>query len=391
MDGRPTSIPKCRRFSPCGLVMALTLSATSAYGACDFIPGATNEFTATATKIDRPFASPGEFVEVTPYVACTSAALLPTPEDHVVTVLFGAADDPHRRAVVLAADCDQVVSGSSLPLCASSPTRTDLLLRRRARSWAELAHASSLQRCRLARLPLSGHRSSGGRRQRRPHARRSATIVVTPLAQSIDPIVAPTFGCRDASDTIACVGELFEVDGVCPPSKPHATFTHFVALPPPGDFQQVCRTADICSGTAGTLHIALDRDGNLLIPLDWRGVRVGDGSLPIARLLAGTTTVGAFVDGGDAIAVPATPAGSSSNPFLSSFSLQGTRLPPIFEPQIDSEADGVLTLFGTSDAPASVLRIAQFHGVCVGGRKPGTPCAADVQCPGSGTCGSSLQ
>lgn len=163
--------------------------------------------------------------------------------------------------------------------------------------------------------------------------------------------------------------------------------------------------------------MAVDAAGNLLVPMDWRGVLVRRGDVPVARLLQGTATVSAFPD-------REVPLHLADARLLGSFSVQGTRLPPLLSVQGALIPEG-LALFGSADAPEGVLRIGRgatcpdgascrddrdcaegrcegafdfssraFSGVgpvalqdgaCLGGRRDRLACAANADCP-EGSC-----
>src|SRR5439155_23615610 len=73
--------------------------------------------------------------------------------------------------------------------------------------------------------------------------------------------------------------------------------------------------------------------------------------------------------------------------FLGSFTPEGRKLPPIFDPEADPTDPAATTLFGSADAPTSVLRIARRTPVllCLGGLNADAGCASARDCPG-GTC-----
>ena len=191
---------------------------------------------------------------------------------------------------------------------------------------------------------------------------------------------------------------------------PHPTFPSFTALPPPNDYQALCVSPmPPCTGLADEIRFTVDADGNVLVPMDWLGVLVGErraGGAPAPR----HDRVRSLPR------VRARPEGPIAR-FLGSFSPQGSKLPPIFEPQLTESEQ--LTLFGSADASHTVLRIARRSSafrrcvggaddglpclgaagecaggacdpaVCVGGGKDGFGCASDAECPG-GECGPSL-
>ena len=186
--------------------------------------------------------------------------------------------------------------------------------------------------------------------------------------------------CAGHGSLLACIDTLFAIDGTCGTTA-DPTFSHFTALPPPNDYQAVCvEPSPPCTGRASEFRFTVDAAGNVLIPMDWRGILVGQ-SVPVARLLRGMSAVAAFPESDRPISIP-------SNAFLHSFSPEGGLLPPIFEPQVDPSSNGELTLFGSADAPATVLRLARRSPAfrqCTGGSAAGVPCVGADDCPG-GRC-----
>ena len=206
-----------------------------------------------------------------------------------------------------------------------------------------------------------------------------------PAAIAVSAATAPlpcglaTDRCADVAGVIACVDEIFAADGTCQRNH-RETFAHFTALPPPNNYAAVCNgPSPPCIGDADEVRLTTDRDGNLFIPIDWRDVLVRAGGVPIPRLLRGSSAIDAFDGLAASIAVP----GQS---FLGSFTPEGIKLPPLFEPQADPDALHEMTLFGSADAPVTVLRVARrgpsfFQ--CTSGSAAGSACASDAECPGS--------
>jgi Tol biopolymer transport system component len=198
--------------------------------------------------------------------------------------------------------------------------------------------------------------------------------------------------CRAGVDgLVACVDDLFAIDGSCngTPSDPFASFT---ALPFPNDFQALCvDPTSLCTARASHLRLAIDAAGNVLMPMDWSGIlpppvpnAAGADASPPARLLRVAAAVDALADGSG------TPLRVPSNAFLHSYAPNGGLLPPVFDPQTDPSAPDRLELFGSADAPETVLRIARRSPVfrqCDGGGNDGRPCTADADCP-SASCGT---
>src|SRR5437870_9188648 len=90
-----------------GLLAALLVSpaADRAHAACNLIPGTTKTFNAALGTTNRPFAAPGESLELA-LRPCDAASpgLSTDPTDHVVTLLFTPPDGP-SNVVVVATDC----------------------------------------------------------------------------------------------------------------------------------------------------------------------------------------------------------------------------------------------------------------------------------------------
>jgi hypothetical protein len=96
------------RLGPLVLLVLLTvLGANRAHAACNLIPSATQSFRAARGVANRPFAGPGEFVELrsgscagpTPLFASTD------PDDYAVTFVFVPPAGGPRHVIVLATTC----------------------------------------------------------------------------------------------------------------------------------------------------------------------------------------------------------------------------------------------------------------------------------------------
>jgi cysteine-rich repeat protein len=184
--------------------------------------------------------------------------------------------------------------------------------------------------------------------------------------------------CASALGLIACIDRLFANDGSCGTSVPNETFPHFTALPLPNDYQTNCfDESPPCASGGEEMRAALDSAGNLLMPINWGGVNLQAGGTPVARLLRA------------AIRSPL-PLTLPDRVFVGSFTPEGGRLPTIFEPQLDPTVvdPDTVVLFGKTDAPYTILRLARRHGTCQGGGNDGRRCAEIADCPG-GACGTS--
>jgi cysteine-rich repeat protein len=377
--------------------------------------------------VNRPYASPGEFVGIDVVKSgCDgeSPGITNQAADHVVTFLFTPPPQSTGpdHAVVVASDCAALASevdscnttlggavAGERATCLVAGTN-DLRVRSgkkelgRKRLFVRFPNTDTLFGAAADDLTLSG----------------PTKIVVTTPSDPLPCNVATT-RCTDAlasSDLVACIDELYEPDGTCNTSAPadlDRFFPHFTALPIPNNYAQVCSAPmppnGPCLDTSTSLRFTTDADGNVLLPWDYRDVLVRLDDVPIARIGAGRTSVGAFVDLGAAINLP-------RKGFLSSHAPEGLRVPPIFTPLADpDDPDAEASLLGTIDAPQGVMRVARRSsmfmecslsgipcvddegcggggGTCVqtaceGGANAGLACSADIDCPG-GECGPSL-
>ena len=132
-----------------------------------------------------------------------------------------------------------------------------------------------------------------------------------------------------------------------------------------------------CTATATAVRGALDAAGNAIFPMSWAGVLAQNVDAPVPRLMR------------TRLASPL-PFKIPDQVFLGSFTPEGGLLPPILEPQLDPTVltPDVATMFGSVDAPYTMIRVARRHGTCVGGDVAGARCATDVDCKG-GTCQTS--
>ena len=365
-----------------GVVGVALLLRHPAAASCNQIPGTLNTFRSSLGSVNRPFAGPGDFVEVRLSPACDAAStgFLPAAAAHVVSVIFTPPAGP-RTVVVLAHDCSALASVRAT-CAARADVATVVCLPANPPDGlpaVEFTDSDSGRRLRfrfpdtdaLVDAPTDDRTLTG-----------PATIAVT-AADAPLPCDLASRPCAGRGGLVACVDDFYRIDGTCG-ATPHETFTHFTALPPPNDYQALCvDPAPPCTGRAAEAHLTTDSAGNLLVPMDWRGILVGE-SIPITRLLRGSGTLEAFLGSGQPLRVP-------SSAFLHSYSPEGGLLPPIFEPQVDPGSTHQVTLFGSADAPATVLWIGRrgpAFGQCTDGAAAGRPCATDGDCPGAACRGA---
>ncbi|MCI0636250.1 MAG: hypothetical protein L0206_20400, partial [Actinobacteria bacterium] len=364
--------------SSLGVAAVLTAAPFSdANATCNVIPGATQEFRGAMGVANRPFASPGDFVRlrVRPAVCDTGSTGFVDLEggsqrtdDYVVTVLFTPPNGP-ANAVLLAEDCTGFAAACEASLGAGTATCVD------GASGLVVPDDENLS----FRFPDTDDRvgtASDDQTLTGP-----AKLIVTAVSAPLRCDLATT-RCANATGVVACVDELFEIDGTCrtETARVDSVFPNFTALPPPNSYQAMCATAGTpCTGTATEVHFTVDQAGNVLVPIDWSGVRVFLDGVPVPRLVRGNTSKPAFAS------APGIPVKVPGKGFITSYSPEGIRLPPIFTP-IPDPAETNLVLFGTIDAPRGVSRIARHSPVFEECSTGGQPCTEDADCPGTETC-----
>ena len=353
----------------------LLAAAAGARAACNLIPSASQTFRGTLGSTDRPFAGPGEFVElrIRPQV-CDGASLgfLSTnPDQYAVTIVFTPPGAGPRNVVVVATDCTGIgTCGGAASTTCDPAGATGLAIVTR----------DGEQRLQF-RFPdtdaLLGT-ASDGRTLTGP-----VTIAVTPRAAAL-PCALVTSPCSAVSSLTACIDDLYRLDGSCRATV-DPTFGHFTALPPPNRYEEVCTSPAFpngpCTGAATEVRFTVDAAGNALLPVDWQGILVQASNVPVPRLLRGGTSI-------DALSASTGPIRIPGQAFSTSFTPEGAVLPPIFLPQVDPMAANELTIFGSADAPHTVLRVARkspTNQECNGGTFDDRPCTQASECP-DGTC-----
>lgn len=379
-------------------VLALALVPRNADAGCNLIPGTAKTFNATLGALNRPYAAPGERVEVS-LRDCdvASPGLTANAADHVVTVVFQPPNGP-RNAVVLtaAADCSAITS--QLAECTAALTDGGVATcAAGAAAGLEIVDHNG-ERFLSFRFPDTHGVCGGGANDGKPCNQPAdcphgtctvgdddhtlagpAAIAVTSPGASL-PCGLATAACADQSGLRACIDDFYANDGACGTTVPLGAFTHFTALPPPNAYETDCYKlgptddpSGPCNPTAPNLRFGVDVAGNLLLPVSWQGVLVPS-AVPVPRLLR-TRFLSPL------------PFSVPSQVFNGSYTPEGGKLPPIFEPQIDPSVSNpdVISLFGSVDAPYTILRIGRRFGTCQGGANGGQLCSLNEDCPG-GAC-----
>ncbi|MCC6764982.1 MAG: PD40 domain-containing protein [Deltaproteobacteria bacterium] len=381
-------------------VAGIPCVARTAWAGCNLIPGTAKAFNGALGATNRPYAAPGERLEVTMRNCdATSSGLTVNATDHVVTVVFQPPSGP-RNAIVLtaAADCDAITP--YLEACADALTGGGgATCVAGAAAGLEMADHNG-QRFLSFRFPDTRAKCTGGTNAgqfctpMQPSDCPSGTCtpgddddtLAGPAAIAVsapgDPLPCglATSPCTSQSGLLACVDDFYANDGACGTAVLLGTFPHFTALPPPNDYQSDCyalaATDDPpgpCNPTAPNLRFGVDSAGNLLLPVSWQGVLVPS-AVPVPRLLRTRL-------------LPWLPFSVPDAVFFGSYTPEGGKLPPIFEPKIDPGMPNpsVVSLFGSVDAPYTILRLGRRFGTCQGGANDGRPCNVNEECPG-GVC-----
>ncbi len=327
-------------------------------------------FESTLGATNRPFAGPGESMDIR-VRPCDggSPGLGATPGDHVVTVVFNPVTGP-SNAVVLTAAADCSAVAPQIAACDAALGGGSATCISGAAAGLQVVDLNGVDVLRL-RFPDTDDRllmvdddiTFAG------PARIGVTAPGDPL-----PCGLASAGCGAQSGLIACIDDYYANDGACGTGVPNATFPSFTALPPPNDFAAQCYSeSPPCTATATEARGAVDSAGNLLLPCGWSGVLVDDVGVPVPRLLRVRIDPPVLFQAPDQV-------------FLSSFTPEGGKLPPIFEPQIDpnAPASSVVTIFGSTDAPYTIVRPGRRHGTCAGGANDGQLCEQHPDCPGGG-------
>ncbi len=358
------------------LFVACTLLSHDGFGpgeaeaACNLIPGTIKTFNSTLGATNRPFAAPNESVELR-LRPCDvdSPGIGATPADNVVTVVFTPPSGSPEAVVLSSGSCTSINAqlaacstglGGGVARCVPNQALT----------------VFDREGVRHLRFPFPDTDSSIGTVADDITRAGPAKIAVSSPGAPL-PCGLATQTCGQQNGLRACIDDYFANDGACGTGTPLATFPSFTALPPPNNYQADCfADSPPCTATATEVRAALDADGNLLMPVDWTGVLVRNGNIPVPRLMRAQIKSPVPVSLDDAV-------------FIGSYTPEGGQLPPIFEPQKDPTVDDpyVVSLFGSADAPYTILRLARRHGQCSAGGRAGLACSNDTDCPG-GSCPS---
>ncbi len=359
--------PRRRIFTAVVVFVALVGQAGPLRAACYLIPDTVKSFEGAIGASNRPYAAAGESVTLRVRPCDTaSVGLGASLDDHVVTILFRPEGDaPHAAVLAPPGGCDAAAVEACRQLLGSAHPESTVQCTEGVASGLELLGQKGTERLRF-RFPDTAafaDAEAGG-------IAGPATIAVSsPSAPLPCQLVQET--CAAQSGLRACIDRFYANDGACGLGVANATFPGFVALPRLNDFASKCRKeSPPCNDKDSALRVTTDLDGNLLLPFDWHGILVRDKGVPVPRLLRARFRSEVDLQIPDPI-------------FLGSFTPEGGKLPPIFEPNFDPESDPrVISILGSADAPYTILRVARSHGVCVAGPRLGEFCTNEIDCIG---------
>jgi cysteine-rich repeat protein len=336
-------------------------------------------------SVDRPYASPGDPVEIGVDTAGCDAQAPGFSQTDIVTLVFEPPSGASHAVVVT-----EEIGG-----CAAAPMLAEL-----AACAAELGgpNTACIEDPDLVatstKLSLTFPDTSGVSGAT-PWLTGPVTIAVTPKGEPL-PCELVTLRC-DApgapANLKACIDELYENDDTCSTaaSSLNRSFAGFTALPPPNLFQDLCTPTPEgpeCTGLEPAAFGAMDSRGNLLFPTDMLGIQLEEPGIPTPRFVIFGSTIDAFEGVAQSIEIP-------DRAFYDSYSTRGQLLPPFFR-EVDNPLQAPAFL-GTVDARRGVTRLLRRSPVfreCRDDQNdplvPGVPCTEDSACSVGATCGTAV-
>ena len=293
--------------------------------------------------IDRPFASPGTRVELRRRT-CDGAPGFSFGTTHRVTLLFEPPAGP-ANAVLITDDCGTVATQSAMAAC-------DALLGGGTTTCVENASVKLEVTGNVGRRILSFDFPDTDARVGTPsddlNVSGPLTIAVTPVAAPL-PCGLVAQHCRDLAPrhhhrlhrralrrrrAVLC----HRGAGIALRPSHRAAATERLPI------RAGVSSQPPCTATASNMRLAVDADGDLLLPMGWTGVLADDNGVPVPRILRATW---------------AAPIQTLAPGLVGTFNVYGVQLPPVFESRIDgSLPESVFTLLGSADVATTVLRVA---------------------------------
>ena len=352
---------------------------TASHGACNVIPRAVEQFESALGASNRPFASPGDFVEIALRRTSTSGMGGTVAAEDLVALFVFSPPAGKKTIVGVGSACvpDALSVCESFPevyeaACVETPA-DDIRVR---------VNEAGLPTAVAVRFPSTDELFDGVVDDRGL----TGPVTIAILHKDADGVCElAELSCLESLSSqpqlVACIDEFFENPDRLGGQR-DSLFPHFTALPKPNNFAALNEDCDFAvDPQACDVRATVDTEGNLFLPVDWSGILL-EGPVPIPRLLEASSPIRAFddfngiVDESSSIEIP-------SQNFIGSFTPEGTRLPPIFEPQVDPTQPDSIKLFGSADAERTVLhftRRSPVFGSCQGVLGSNVPCVNDTDC-----------
>ncbi len=366
-----------------GLTVMLTgilaAAPSVARAGCNLIPTDPDRFQSVIGATNRPFAGPGETLEIAVVSngcdARSAGVSSREAASYVATYVFKPAAGSPAHVVVVTQDCAS--RGAALDACRNSEDVGEVTCRPLAGDGA-VRNIELLERKGVPVFSLRFPDTDVFVEQ--PHDGRTLTgPVAVALTNAADPLpcglaASACAALPDGERLVACVDEMHVSDGTCAVSADtrHSAFPRFLALPPTNALAKTVPGSGVTNvAFSGAEMLATaDGDGNLLVPVDWRTAAAESG-----QPLRGRHALDAL----GARLGSAQPLASSS---VSAFTAWGRPLPALHDA---AQPDGTRSLFDLLDVPLTVLRVAAR--TCAAGSAVGRACSAGADCPDS-VCGA---
>jgi hypothetical protein len=198
-----------------------TAAARQADAACNLIPSASKSFRGTLGDLNRPFAAPGDFVEIGASPARCAAAspgFSAVEDDQIVSVVFEPQGGTPRIAFITTADCNGADALAKRSACEATVGPGNVACVQAG------ALASSIN---LAVVERNGERKVSFRFPDTDALLAPdlddrtlsgpATIAVSRSADPL-PCELATTTCSGQSGLLACVDQIYALDGSCDPT-----------------------------------------------------------------------------------------------------------------------------------------------------------------------------
>src|SRR4029450_5131368 len=202
-----------------------------AHAGCNLIPGTSKSFEATLGATNRPFAAPGEAVEVRtrPCDGAPGPGLPAAVGDHVVTIVFQPPAPTPRHVFVLAPASGCATLGAQLSACQGTAGVASVTCLDGAQAGLGVVNRNGIDMLTFT-FPDTDALVGGASDDQTLAG--PAAIGGNGPSQPLPCALAPS-SCAALANLRACVDQFFANDGACGTAVPLTSFPHFTALPPP--------------------------------------------------------------------------------------------------------------------------------------------------------------